>query len=87
MAEAYLKQREEMGFPGRKHTNMRLALKTLLPEVNEPCADLLLEIGTEELPTEDLETALEQFGRCCANCLRICVYIIKPFQFGARLGV
>ena len=62
VAEAYLKQREEMGFPWQETHQHALGFeKPLLPEVNEPCADLLLEIGTEELPTEDLETALEQF--------------------------
>jgi glycyl-tRNA synthetase len=61
VAEAYIEQRQEMGFPW------------LEPEVNQPVpqakvdetigkekADFLLEIGVEELPVADLDSALEQ---------------------------
>jgi glycyl-tRNA synthetase, tetrameric type, beta subunit/glycyl-tRNA synthetase, tetrameric type, alpha subunit len=61
VAEAYLAQREEMGFPWLS-TIERSAETTqaALPEVRTETADLLLEIGTEELPTSDLEAALAQ---------------------------
>lgn len=62
VAEAYLQQREEMGFPWMNSEQAALAFDSpALPTVSEPRADLLLEIGTEELPAEDLGDALTQF--------------------------
>jgi len=65
VAEAYLKQREGMGYPLLKVQGSRLKAqgtegggeKPSLPLA--PCP-LLLEIGTEELPASDLSSALEQ---------------------------
>ena len=64
-AEAYVAQREEKGFPWRgvksasipliKSASLNVSLKT--PTGPSP---FLLEIGTEELPAADMETALAQ---------------------------
>lgn len=59
VAEAYYAQREEMGFPWMKAEQPALVLEEkILPEVSEEYADLLLEIGCEELPTADLDAAI-----------------------------
>ena len=61
VAEAYLAQRMEMGFPWIKTVETAPEpVQSTLPEVKAPTADLLLEIGTEELPTADLAAALAQ---------------------------
>lgn len=72
VAEAYLKQREEMGLPWLKKVSDKKvedtpakkssapAKKTTSPKVQP--ADFLLEIGTEELPVDDLDSALEQLS-------------------------
>ena len=63
-AEAYVAQREEQGFPWQaksasspaaKSASKNAAVKTSMGP-----APFLLEIGTEELPAADMETALEQ---------------------------
>jgi len=64
VAEAYAAQRERMGYPWLKEVSgsrlqvsgsaANLKLETLKPET------LLLEIGTEELPAGDLDSALAQ---------------------------
>jgi glycyl-tRNA synthetase len=65
VAEAYLAQREEMGFPFlHKKTS---AAAPPLPDTQpsgfpQNPASLLVEIGTEELPTQDLDGALEQLS-------------------------
>jgi glycyl-tRNA synthetase len=66
VAEAYLAQREAMGWPWlkkqeTKKNDQKVSAKPQkfthqLPESNP----FLLEIGTEELPVEDLDSALEQ---------------------------
>lgn len=59
VAEAYYAQREEMGFPWRKGEQPELVLEEeVLPEISEDRADLLFEIGVEELPTADLDAAI-----------------------------
>ena len=79
-AEAYVAQREELGFPWlRKPTVRGVRIKDLpldekqinLPTaVNLPeTADLLIEIGTEELPAADLEEALSQFKKAVPKML------------------
>ncbi|MEL7645335.1 MAG: glycine--tRNA ligase subunit beta [Anaerolineaceae bacterium] len=61
VAEAYLVQRTEMGFPWLISTDSSSeTAQTELPSVKDEKADLLLEIGMEELPTADLATALAQ---------------------------
>ncbi len=62
VAQAYLAQREEMGFPWLPSSQVtQEGIKE--PPLTQPrteTADLLLEIGTEELPTSDLDSALAQ---------------------------
>ncbi|HPS32032.1 MAG TPA: glycine--tRNA ligase subunit beta [Anaerolineaceae bacterium] len=61
VAEAYLAQRTEMGFPWLKAVESAPeTAQPMLPELKTGTADLLLEIGTEELPTADLAAALAQ---------------------------
>jgi glycyl-tRNA synthetase len=66
VAEGYVKQREEMGFPwlreatreqGNEATRQREVLIASLPYTSLP---FLLEIGTEELPADDLYSAIAQ---------------------------
>jgi glycyl-tRNA synthetase len=61
VAEAYIAQREEMGFPWLKDEKIATTT-TLNSEVKlaEKSADFLLEIGVEELPVADLDSALAQ---------------------------
>ncbi len=65
VAEAYLKQREALGHPfiNRQATRIAIAPRpqapTEMPIVTAP-ADFVFEIGTEELPAVDLESALQQ---------------------------
>ena len=59
VAEAYYAQREEMGFPWMKGEQPELVLEEeTLPEISEERANLLFEIGVEELPNADLEAAI-----------------------------
>jgi len=65
VAEAYLKQRESLGYPflNRQATRIAIAPRPQapaeMPVVTAP-ADFVFEIGTEELPAADLESALQQ---------------------------
>ncbi len=65
VAEAYLQQREEMRFPWKRPGV--LASQHPSPEVEGSydattlrCCDAVLEIGTEELPAQDVTAAIEQ---------------------------
>ena len=61
VAEAYLAQRQEMDFPWLEPNQPALELEAAtFPAPKTENADLLLEIGTEELPTADLDSALSQ---------------------------
>ena len=61
VAEAYITQRDEMGYPWLKTEQTQPELEPVaLPAINTKHADFLLEIGTEELPVADLDDALEQ---------------------------
>jgi glycyl-tRNA synthetase len=61
VAEAYIAQRDDMGYPWLKTEQAELELEPVaLPVVDTKYADFLLEIGTEELPVADLDDALEQ---------------------------
>jgi len=76
VAQAYVAQREEMGFPGLKRSwVVKDAARQWISESTgqqsmihlialEPVDSLpfLLEIGTEELPAGDLTSAIEQLG-------------------------
>jgi glycyl-tRNA synthetase len=65
VAETYLQQREEMGFPWKRAG--AVASPSPAPQVEggydastlQRC-DAVLEIGTEELPAQDVTTAIEQ---------------------------
>jgi glycyl-tRNA synthetase len=69
VAEAYAAQRQELGYPwGKADSNTIKAQKTVVyseilkaPTTNEP-QPFLLEIGTEELPATDLQSALAQLA-------------------------
>lgn len=68
VAEAYLQQREELGYPWISGKQTALSFDTpVLPTVTEPQVDLLLEIGTEELPVDDLDDALGQLKTALVN--------------------
>lgn len=61
VAEAYYQQRKEMGFPWLGESEgAKEESEVVLPILKEEKADLLFEIGSEELPTTDLDKALEQ---------------------------
>ena len=65
VAETYLAQRQHMEYPWLDETDttstksISTAYNSTSP-IDLPSADLLLEIGTEELPAGDLDSALEQ---------------------------
>ncbi len=76
VAEAYRAQREEMGFPWMKSEQPPLVLEEeTLPAISEEHADLLFEIGVEELPTADLDSAISNLES-----------LIKTLLLDARLG-
>ena len=66
VAKLYVKQREEHGFPWlEKGSTVRHAPPLVTENPGErPSgpAPLLLEIGTEELPAKDVDSAADQFG-------------------------
>ncbi len=62
ITDAYLEGREELGFPwiGRwERPPLSAPASDEIPTPDEP-APFLLEIGTEELPSEDLDNAIDQ---------------------------
>ncbi len=62
VTDAYLEEREALGFPwlGRwERPWVEVPASDEIPPPDEP-APFLLEIGTEELPSEDLDNAIEQ---------------------------
>ncbi len=62
VAEAYVAQREQLGFPWLDKTAAETQPEVAkLPEIKPACGDLLFEIGTEELPAAEMESALAQF--------------------------
>jgi len=100
-AEAYVAQREELGFPWLKKPTLRgVKAKDLsspeeqmnLPSVVElpETADLLVEIGTEELPSSDLEEAIFQLETAVPEMiksLRLSFNEIKVLGTPRRLAV
>ncbi len=62
VAEAYVAQREALGFPLLPESSPTPSPRVSSPPTSQPSrpADFLLEIGTEELPPSDVETALSQ---------------------------
>ena len=70
VAETYYDQRKEMGFPWMKGEQPALTLeKENLPEISAERADLLFEIGCEELPTADLDAAVSNLNTLMRNLL------------------
>jgi glycyl-tRNA synthetase len=73
VAEAYLRHRAEMGYPGLSAQRDGPGPEPLVEsELGQPgsAADLVLEIGTEELPAGDLESAIEQLASRLPELLR-----------------
>jgi glycyl-tRNA synthetase len=70
VSEAYLAQRQEMKYPwlSTEVQSTQPSAKPL-PNLTADKADLLLEIGTEELPVADLEGGLTQFGELLSKLL------------------
>lgn len=97
-AEAYIIQREALGFPWLEKQTGKVG-QTLKesPQMNLPTAekvhkptDFLLEIGTEELPAADLESALQQlesFVPAMFADLRLEHGAVKVFGTPRRLAV
>jgi len=74
VAEAYVAQREQLGFPFLKHEPVsrltsHVSRLDLQPETSKP-ETFLLEIGTEELPAGDLATALAQLRKAVPKLLK-----------------
>jgi glycyl-tRNA synthetase len=71
VSEAYLAQRAEMGHPWLRGEQPELSANAEPAEVvAAETADFLLEIGTEELPTADLNGALAQLRTAMEQLLR-----------------
>ncbi len=70
VGELYVKQREEAGFPW-----LRLLPPRELPQVPplgpvlEQPADFVIEVGTEELPPQDVRAAIEQWSQAVPQLL------------------
>ncbi|HNS07776.1 MAG TPA: glycine--tRNA ligase subunit beta [Anaerolineaceae bacterium] len=63
ISEAYVAQRQELGFPWMRGEKKTSAVEVKPIETHvfpDAPTDLLLEIGTEELPVADLQSAIEQ---------------------------
>jgi glycyl-tRNA synthetase len=75
VAKAYVEQREEAGFPLLSRAKARHAPAMSAIPASDPArfpqqpADLLLEVGTEELPADDLDHALLQLSEMAPNVL------------------
>lgn len=70
VAEAYSTQRDEMSYPWLKTEQSKPELEPVaLPTIDSKHADFLLEIGTEELPVADLDSALEQLEQSFGKLL------------------
>ncbi|MCD6554027.1 MAG: glycine--tRNA ligase subunit beta [Anaerolineae bacterium] len=74
VAKAYVKQREEMGFPwlrkmGERKVGRLEGWKVGKPHLPVQPAAFLLEIGVEELPAGDLTSAIAQLKELAPNLL------------------
>lgn len=74
VAALYVAQRQEMGYPFKEKVVVPSIALGPLPAPTQPAGDgpfeFLLEIGTEELPVADLDTALAQLEERLAQALR-----------------
>lgn len=91
VAEAYHAQRQEMGYPWLKQSEVHTAAH---PTASEPVlaesADFLFEIGTEELPVAELDKAIEQLETNFASLLkenRLCYEKLEAKGTARRLTV
>ena len=96
VAEAYYKQREEMGFPWKtKNIEAKEAVtqaEAIIVDVDQlsGTAPLLFEIGCEELPVGDLKSALNQLDEripALLNDLRLAHTGVQVFGTPRRLVV
>ncbi len=64
IAKEYVSQREELGYPlmkmSQKWRGAQLQRPAEMPPAADTAADLLIEIGVEELPADDVSAALAQ---------------------------
>ncbi len=93
VAQAYLEQREQMGFPvairGWAAPAAQPALPTPEPTPEQP-ADFLLEIGVEEMPAADVDDALAQLTEAAPALLaelRLACDTLKVYATPRRLVV
>ncbi len=92
VAEAFVEQRKEMGYPwllkdAAGQTNVES--KKELPVISQP-ADFLFEIGTEELPVNDLTLVLKQLEdrfTALLNNLRLSYKALEVFGTPRRLVI
>ena len=70
VADAYVAQREEMEFPFLRHVSARTQEEApALPPVASDPATLLLEVGSEEIPVDDLDSLLAQLEQAVPKML------------------
>lgn len=64
VAQAYLEQRKELEYPLLRKTdgNQKAVRRTQVPASSNKVEPFLLEIGVEELPAGDLDSAIEQLS-------------------------
>ena len=99
-AEAYVAQREELGFPwldkpglissGEQDSEIKQQNELPLAQKTDKTSDLLLEIGTEELPAADLENAYGQLQKLVPDMLtelRLTYKDIAVYATPRRLAV
>jgi glycyl-tRNA synthetase len=74
VAQAYLKQRSEMGYPlatrGFRGARLQPAQVAEVAQAPQEPRTFLLEVGTEELPAGDLTLAIEQLERTVPQVLK-----------------
>ncbi len=70
VGELYVKQREEAGFPWLRLLPPRESpqVPPLGPALEQP-ADFVIEVGTEELPPQDVRAAIEQWSQAVPQLL------------------
>lgn len=97
-AQLYLAQREELGFPWLQKSELlseqtqeeQLTLNGTLAEVPSKPQSFLFEIGTEELPAQDLTDALQQLEKNTVSMLeelRLNYDSVKVFGTPRRLVI
>lgn len=92
VAEAYYEQRQTMEYPWLKETNPETTIsvsEVTLPMIQTP-SDFLLEIGVEEMPVNDLNSALQQLEERFTNLLdtlRLAHGTLKVYGTPRRLVV